>query len=553
MTGLRSQCKRVTAGWLSFLRKRTDRPMDHVELGKAGGEAPTTMFDSIRVQGFRSIADSSVLPLGAVTLIVGRNNSVKSSLLRSVYSLQNGSQFQQSDLRLGETHAQIDLTFTKVPTSFLVNSPPLAKIVAEGHDGPGVVNCTRAKGAAGWTIRVALEEIVASIDGIASREPDNLIFPVLSGRRVTLYREQASERSAFEVQATDNNLVSRIMSLSASRLPEGVRFRELCKRVLGIDIDIMPGENGQSSLGIQVDRYNNIALEAMGAGLSGALSLIVGLSVAKGKLFVIEEPEDDLHPAALKELLDAIAESSRDNQFLISTHSSIVLTRLSRLNGLKIIHVTSDNALPPSSSFVEVADASDRISVLQDLGYGLADLDLGEGWLIFEESSAERLIRQYLSPWFAPGLTKLRTLAARGVSRVEPLFEDFREMFLFAHLEPIYRNRAWVIVDGDEIGRGAAESLRRNFTDWPADHFRHWSRDNFELYYPHEFQDRVREVLGISDRRKQKEEKKLLLDEVIAWIGHDEKIARDAFAESAADVISLLRDIEAELAALTDQ
>ena len=55
----------------------------------------------------------------------------------------------------------------------------------------------------------------------------------------------------------------------------------------------------------------------MGAGLSGTLSLIVGLSVAKDQLFIIEEPEDDLHPAALKELLDAIAESSQSNQFII--------------------------------------------------------------------------------------------------------------------------------------------------------------------------------------------------------------------------------------------
>lgn len=507
------------------------------------------LFDSVRVRGFRSIADTGVLPLGAVTLLVGRNNAGKSSLLRGVYSLQGGPLFQQSDLRLGDTQSVIDLTFSKLPVAFLT-SPTLAKLVANGQDGPGVVSCTRSKGEPLWIIRVTVGETVVSLE-IASKEPYNLMFPVLSGRRVTLYREQASERSAFEVQPTDNNLVSRIMSLSGSRLPEGIRFRDLCNRVLGIEVNIMPQENGQQLLGTQVDRYNSIPLEAMGAGLSGALSLIVGLSVADDKLFVIEEPEDDLHPAALKVLLDAIAEaSSRNNQFLISTHSSTVLTRLSGLPDLKILHVTSDNALPPSSSFTEIADAQDRIRVLQDLGYGLADLDLGEGWLIFEEASAERLVRQYLSPWFAPGLAKLRTLAAHGASRVEPLFEDFREMFLFAHLEPIYRNRAWVIVDGDDAGTNIVGKLRQDFPDWPSDHFRHWARDDFELYYPPKFTDRVQEVLRISDRRRCRQEKKLLLDEVIAWIGEDERIARDAFAESAADVIAVLKDIEAELAAL---
>ncbi|MGA9509749.1 MAG: AAA family ATPase [Candidatus Sulfotelmatobacter sp.] len=509
------------------------------------------LFDSIRVTGFRSIEDTGTLPLGPVTLLVGRNNTGKSSLLRSVYSIQNGSTFQQSDIRLGRTQSVVELTFPKVPGIFR-NNPSLAQLIHNGLDGPGTLTGTRDKGEALWTLRATLGKIVIALDGIASKEPANLIYPVLSGRRVTIYREQANDRNAHEVQHTDNNLVSRIMSLSGSRLPEGIRFRELCDRVLGIEVNIIPDENGQQLLGTQVNRYNSIPLEAMGAGLSGALSLIIGLSIAKNKLFVIEEPEDDLHPAALKALIDAIAQSSNDNQFLISTHSSIVLTRLSRLRDLKVLHVTNDNALPPSSSFAEVVDVADRIGVLQDLGYGLADLDLGEGWLIFEEASAERLIRQYLSPWFAPALTKLRTLAARGASRVEPLFEDFREMFLFAHLEPVYRNRAWVIVDGDETGKAVTASLRQSFTDWPTDHFRHWTRDNFELYYPAKFQSKVREILAISDRRRRQEEKKSLLNQVIDWIEEDETSARDALEESAAEVIALLREIEAELTSLSN-
>jgi predicted ATPase len=364
------------------------------------------LFDSVRVRGFRSIEDTSILPLGAVTLLVGRNNTGKSSLLRSIYSLQGGSPFQQGDIRLGATQSAIDFTFPVLPDALLGN-PVLAKLVGSGLGGPGVMSCTRKKGEALWQIRVTVgDDTVASLEAFPSQEPRNLIYPSLSGRRVTIYKESANERNAHEVLHTDNNLVSRIMSLSGSRLPEGVRFRELCGRILGIEINVTPEENSQQVLGTQVDRYNTIPLEAMGAGLSGALSLIVSLSIASGKLFVIEEPEDDLHPAALKELLDAIAESSSRNQFIISTHSSIVLTRLSRLSDLKVFHVTSDDALPPSSSFAEVAEVGDRIEVLQDLGYGLADLELGEGWLIFEEASAERLIRQYLAPWFAPGLAK---------------------------------------------------------------------------------------------------------------------------------------------------
>lgn len=507
------------------------------------------LFNTVRVRAFRSIVDSGTLELGPVTLVAGRNNAGKSSLLRAVYSIQNGSPFQKSDIRIGQDLAEVNLTFPKFPPPLLSNNL-LARVVNEGPDGPGTLDCTRRRNAPSWTIEATINQSSSKVAGLSSREPDNLIFPVLSGRRITIYKEQASTQSAFEVGPADNNLVSRLMSLSTGNIPESARFRELCRNVLGINIDVMPGENGQQSLGIQVDRYTNIPLEAMGAGLSGTLSLLAGLSVARDKLFVIEEPEDDLHPAALKALMDAIAESSENNQFLISTHSSTVLTRLSALSDLKIFYVTSDNAVPPSSSFTEINDINDRIAVLQDLGYGLADLDLGEGWLIFEESSAERLIRQYLAPWFAPGVTKLRTLGARGVSRVEPLFEDFREMFLFAHLEPAYRDRAWVIVDGDQAGQDLVAKLRQDFTSWSPNHFQHWTKGQFELYYPSVFADKVQEVLAIPDIRRRREAKKRLLNEVLTWIEEDAERAQAEFAQSAADVIEILKEIEIELASL---
>jgi predicted ATPase len=506
------------------------------------------LFNTLRVRGFRSIVDSDVLKLGPISLVVGRNNSGKSSLLRAIYSIQNGSPFQQSDIRVGQDQAEINLTFPELPPPLLSNEN-LVKVALTGPDGPGTLNCTRRRNAASWTIEATINNSSAKVAGLASQEPDNLIFPVLSGRRITIYKEQVSDKSAFAVGPTDNNLVSRIMSLATGSIPESVRFRELCRSVLGINIDVLPGENGQS-IGVQVDRYTSIPLEAMGAGLSGTLSLLAGLSVANDKLFIIEEPEDDLHPAALKALMDAIAISSESNQFLISTHNSTVLTRLSGLPELKIFHVESDEAIPPSSTFSEIVDVNDRINVLQDLGYGLADLDLGEGWLIFEESSAELLIRQYLGPWFAPGVTKLRTLGAQGVSRVGPLFQDFREMFLFAYLEPIYRNRAWVIVDGDQPGREVVAKLRQDFGSWPANHFRNWTKEQFELYYPPVFAGRVQDVLAIQNKQQRREAKKQLLDQVIAWIEQDAETARIEFKQSAAEVIEVLREIEAELAAL---
>jgi predicted ATPase len=503
------------------------------------------LFSSLRIQGYRSIDDSGTLELGPITLFIGRNNSGKSAVLRALYMLQEGSQVQNEDIRIGATRATAKLTYDEIPTAIRKRFPSNR----QPSDGPGEIEITLNDGQQkSLVVRGEQPETTSQvIPSLASREPHNLIFPVLSGRRVTYYQEQVSQDNSLNVSPQDSNLVSRVLPLTASNIPEAVRFRKLSMDVLGLNFNVLPGKNNNQLLGLQVDRFNTITLDPMGAGLSGALSLLIGLSGAQGKLFIIEEPEDDLHPKALKALLEAIAESSTHNQFLISTHSSIVLTKLGSIPGSVVINVASDGGLPPTSTFGTVQTTAERIDVMQDLGYGLADLDLGQGWLIFEESSAERLIRQWLIPWFAPGLGKLRTLAARGNSRVRPLMEDFREMLLFAHLEPVYRNRAWVIIDGDSDGVAIIAGLQEDFTGWPSSRFRHWTRKAFEQYYPAEFADRVEQVLTINDHRKQKDAKKELLTEVLAWIEANEAGARDEFETSASDVIHILRSIEDEL------
>jgi predicted ATP-dependent endonuclease of OLD family len=277
----------------------------------------------------------------------------------------------------------------------------------------------------------------------------------------------------------------------------------------------------------------------------------VGLCQAKNKLFVIEEPEDDLHPTALKTLLDVIVQSSKHNQFLISTHSSIVLTKLGAVPSAVVVQVTSDNGLPPTSTFEVKSTLEERTSILQDLGYSLADLSLGDGWLIFEESSAERLVYEWLAPWFAPGLLRLRHVSARGNDRVRALLTDFKEMFLFAHVEPMYRQRAWVILDGDSRSLEIVEKLRSDFSSWPSSRFRHWKKDAIEHYYPAEFACKYRdEVTGIKNARQRQAAKQELFRQVVAWIEEDRKRAKEEFEKSAVEMIAVLHEVENDLNSL---
>ena len=73
-----------------------------------------------------------------------------------------------------------------------------------------------------------------------------------------------------------------------------------------------------------LDDETMIPVTNMGEGTINVLAFLVHLTTASGKLFLIEEIENDLHPTALKHLLEFIISKSETNQFIISTHSNIV-------------------------------------------------------------------------------------------------------------------------------------------------------------------------------------------------------------------------------------
>jgi hypothetical protein len=375
-----------------------------------------------------------------------------------------------------------------------------------------------------------------------------LLYQYLSKRKVAGFSESVNLASTMAVGPDLRNLVSKVVRLSNPATPAHAEYMDACRRVLGFPVTVFASPGGQKA-GRVVSNFDAIAIEDMGEGVASLVGLIVDLCVADGKVFLIEEPENDLHPKALKALLNIMVDKAANNQFLVSTHSNIVARYLGSLSDARVFYVEQNALDPMATSTVRDlgGDPDARIAALVDLGYELYDFDLFDGWLILEESSAERIIRDYLVPWFTPRLTRVRTLAAGGVSKVPPTFEDFNRLFRFTHLEKRYRNRAFVIVDGDDPGVEVIGRLRQQFPSWDPNCFVTFLAHDFEAYYPAEFRDRVNEALGLVDRAVRRERKAELLKEVIDWIETDRERARDAFRTSAAEVVDLLTAIDARL------
>ena len=494
-----------------------------------------------RVKNFKSVEDSGLVELGRITLLVGPNNSGKSTLLRGLGLMQQ-SDIQVQDRRDRAQPVKLSVDFAEVPMR---------------HWRPGSVEVLEAA-----VLNVVRQDVNAdsyimtnegtdrALHMIPAQEPDHLIYPYGAKRKVVALGESVNLSTLAAVTGDLSNLVAKIDRVSTPAHPAHVRYVEMCQATLGFVVTTFSSPGGKMA-GIYIDNYNTISLNDMGEGVSNLVGLIAELCVAEQRLFLVEELENDLHPQALKRLLALIADSSASCQFVVSTHSNIVVRHLGALEGSVIHEVSLDpNETRPTARCKAVgANAESRTHLLDSLGYELTDFDLWEAWLLLEESSAERLVRDHLIRWFVPRLSSTRTLAVGGVSKLVPTFEDFRRLFLFTHLEHRYRGRAWVVADGDAAGLAAVEALRAQYGhQWPQGHFRTWTESDFEHYYPTDFREEVEIALAHTDRRAQRQAKKDLLERVLAWISEDDTRARDAFAESAREVIDLLREIDAELA-----
>jgi hypothetical protein len=501
----------------------------------------------IQLTDFQCYARADIA-CGPVNVFVGFNNSGKTALLRSLCCLQSGLSTGQAQLvRLGAQRGEAIFSLADLQPELLqgdLDEPIDGDSLRLSISGSTSTRSLWLESSGGNSSRSQ------SIGEFSSTRPDNLLVPHLTRRKTDYYQQQtitSSQENA--VNAKLDNLTARIQPLASHDTAAGRYYRHHSADILGFVLASVNEQNGQEP-GMLTDDGKKLTVHGMGEGVPLVAALLADLAVSSGKVFLIEEPENDLHPAALKKLMTLTQEASAENQFFVTTHSHIVLQHLGSTPNSKVYRtdVTVDRGMPTSTCRA-ITGTADRLGTLRWLGYELADFDLWNGWVIFEESSAEWFTREYLVPWFAPDLNAVRTFAASGAADVEPTFHERLRLTRFAHLEGPFKYRTWVVVDGDEAGTKAMTRLKTTFPDWPESRFVKLTQPGFELYYPQRFRAEAYAVLEVKGKAAKRDAKEALRIRVDEWVRANLQIAKADFAESADEVVQLLRRIAAEIAA----
>ncbi|WP_295664213.1 ATP-binding protein [uncultured Mucilaginibacter sp.] len=506
-----------------------------------------TAIEIENIRCFKSVPRTELSK--SINIFIGPNNTGKTTILKSIYLLQYNS-FDLNDITQGHDKGEIKLSFIGENSPYFTNDRNLDTFFFELNRFDNKIKCQL--GLSDDTI------FYSNFSKFPEHEPQNLIYPYLSKRKVNGYNGSFSETNGKDVTNTLTNLPLRIDKLITRQGRASKIYFDACIDVLGFEVRTIAVNNDKVAAYYTNDD-TDIPITAMGEGVANVLGLITQLCIAKGnKIFIIEEIENDIHPKALKALLRLIVDKSSSNQFFISTHSNIVMKYLGSESDAKIFKVNTEiKDENDMSLFVsKLAEISTipeaRRQVLEDLGYEFFDFDLWEFWLFLEESSAEVLIREYFINWFTNlSPTKIRTFSSGGVEKLKSRFEDFNKLFVFLHLQPTYKNKVWVLIDSGDREREIINDFNKTYVNekngWSKDNFRQLTKHDFEEYYPAIFQERVIETLAINNSDEKRKAKKLLLDDVKSWIKDNPEKAKEEFEKSAADVIEHLKFIEKQI------
>ncbi len=497
-------------------------------------------IDRIQLTNFKSVEDQSI-ELGNVTVLIGENNSGKSTIIQALSLLQpTGSVIEAELIRVGAAELTIALEIGQISTA---DGPRF--IIPEGHRNRTAKLVRQIPAKSTW---ISYNDSGGSqpFKGFTPEIKSHYIIPMLAKRKGSHLEETVSTGNRV-LPGGLHQLLPRVQQFSAPSYPHHEAYRQACQAAFGVGIDVVSSANG-SKPGLYVgDR--EVPIDQMGDGVLQFVGFATGIIGASGKLFLIEEPENDLHPRALREVLKLIHKASDQNQFVVSTHSAIVLQELASIAGAKTYCVTKEDlGGPPVTRFSLVETKEERTQVLLDLGFLPGDFGLWEAWLFLEESSAQSILQQIIIPWFIPQLNgRLQIYSCGGVDKVKAAIDRFGTVMVFMTQESIYKNRTWVIVDGDQAGLDVVEGLRKSFEkSLSAERIRHWSQPHLEEYYPEQFQERVAGLSAIKDRQLRRTAKSVLLKDVLDW-SRTAVDAKEAWESCASELIERMREIAAAL------
>lgn len=364
-----------------------------------------------------------------VNLIIGRNNSGKSSLLDLVAStVAKQYDFDRNTWRANERPQIIfEAAITEEVASRTFPSNTRGGQIGGNHGEYGKKYIgRRVKWTKNGSERNSASIIECDDEGIApplrnsgdyhQRLPNNMPVP-LEGktfRRLLAERDILPEpANTGEILIATNGagLTNAIQCfINKSDLPSDLVEKNVLEGLNLIfahdayftDIVCQLHENNSWEIYLEEEHKGRIPLSQSGSGLKTVMSVLACLILVphlENKsldqyIFGFEELENNIHPALLRRLNDYIYNASLEHDFIyfLTTHSNVLIDQFSKQSDAQIVHIKNDgqaSKCSTASTYIE------NNGILDDLDVRASDILQANG-VIWVEGPSDRI---YLNRW----------------------------------------------------------------------------------------------------------------------------------------------------------
>ncbi|MCP1388712.1 AAA family ATPase [Corynebacterium sp. TA-R-1] len=374
----------------------------------AGPNPTRTIIERVRVRNFKRL-DELTLELGNINVLVGPNNSGKSSFIQGlqfgISALQsialivdaNGRKLSWKNDKIGSSLPANQLIYTPV-----VDPSTLGKFgkfsqstgMATRFEGKGGVACDieiRRGRNKNVTIDAKGEDLGREIQGLDSLF--SILAPGLAGISATEeYRSPGLLRKAAARGDSNNYLRNFVYLLHSHSEEKWETFLERLDSIFpGIKVQVAfnPDHDEHIQCTVTFGDGNPISLDLAGTGVLQAVQILTYVGLYSPNLLMLDEPDSHLHPSNQRQLIQTLAKVAEEDQckVILTTHSRHIVDEAESLDAS--LFWLSDGAL-----------RSADVSTVQNL-MELGALDLSEiddrrnvrGIILTEDSQGTDIMR----------------------------------------------------------------------------------------------------------------------------------------------------------------
>lgn len=355
-------------------------------------------LSKVTLENFRIFEHEESFNLAPITLLIGPNNSGKSSVLKAVqlfkqlnfnnrnYGVSNfnsvglGSNFFDIENEYSTDNKTISLSFSYANYTFkFFDIHPAGSSFHILKDKKDIV------------VKSIITNDINSFS-IIDLEDKEIKFDLGIHYLAPVRGNVARELHTFEIQDPFTRILETFTKSHLSK--ENIDY--LKKWFLDFEIadSIDIHAVGKYASAIELTKHGKtFNLAQMGSGTAQLLPMLMQTAIGKGDLILLEEPDNNLHPNYQALLADVFVDAYQqfDTHFIIETHSEYLLRKLQVLVKRGVLH-PSDVAIYYFKEGTNI-DAAQRATLLSIDEDGQINGEMGKGFMDEADSLTWELLR----------------------------------------------------------------------------------------------------------------------------------------------------------------